>query len=98
MVEIKQIEPDYNDLVFNPTMTWSEFKEKVAKFAHEKRPDLFYFRAKAEVVIGKLSMDQNGSIWVSYVDNRGEDSWVLLVDDRTYEQMLKVLESVYDQN
>ena len=96
MVEIIQIEPDYNDLVFKPAMTWGEFKEKVTKFAHEKRPDLSYFRAKAEVVIGKLSLDQDGSIWVSYVDQDGEDNWVLLVDDRTYEQMLKVMESIYD--
>lgn len=78
----------------NTNMTWGEFKEQVAKFAHEKCPDLFYFSAKSEVVIGKLSMDQHGSIWVSYVDNRGEDNWVQLADDRTYSQMLKVMESV----
>ena len=58
----------------------------------------FYFSAKAEVVIGKLSLDQHGSIWVSYVNIMGEDSWVHLSDDRTYNQMLKVMESVYDKN
>ena len=98
MVEIIQIEPDYNDLAFKPAMTWDEFKEQVAKFAQEKRPDLFYFSAKAEVVIGKLSLDQHGSIWVSYVDNMGEYSWVHLVDDRTYEQMFRIIEAFYDKN
>lgn len=98
MVEIIQIEPDYNDLAFKPAMTWDEFIEQVAKFAQEKRPDLFYFSAKAEVVLGKLSMDQNGSIWVSYVDHEGEDRWIHLADDRTYEQMLKAIESIYDKN
>lgn len=82
----------------DPDMTWDEFKEKVAKFAHEKRPDLFYFRAKSEIVVGGLSLDQDGSIWVSYVDQDGEDRWIHLADDRTYDQMLKTLESIYDEN
>lgn len=43
MVKIIHMEPSYDDLAFEPAMTWDEFKEKVAKFAHEKRPDLFYF-------------------------------------------------------
>lgn len=98
MVKIIHMEPSYDDLAFEPAMTWDEFKEKVAKFAHEKRPDLFYFSAKAEVVIGKLSLDQHGSIWVSYVDNMGEDSWVHLADDRTYNQMFNILENMYDKN
>lgn len=101
MVKIIHMEPSYDDLAFEPAMTWDEFKEQVAKFAHEKHLDLFYFSAKAEVVIGKLwrlSLDQHGSIWVSYVDHEGEDRWVHLADDRTYNQMLKVMESIYDKN
>lgn len=50
------------------------------------------------MVIGKLSLDQHGSIWVSYVDNMGEDSWVHLADDRTYNQMFNILENMYDKN
>ena len=43
MVKIIHMEPSYDDLAFEPAMTWDEFKEKVAKFVQEKRPDLFLF-------------------------------------------------------
>lgn len=78
-----------------PIANWEEFIDRVAKFAHEKCPDLFYFRDKSEIVVGRLSLDQDGSIWVSYVDQDGDDRWVHLAGHRTYEQMFKVLESVY---
>lgn len=85
MPEIYQIEPSYDDLAFEPELTWKEFKYWCEDFDILIKENYVYYNG--------LYFYDDGDV----VINAGEYGAFLVSKNRTYKQMQEVIKNLYEE-